>query len=146
MLTSFKMELDYVQMDGNKGTLIINNDGLFFHQYDMSKRPPYLMGESLAISSAGIFGAINLHKKLSAIKNLPDIAKDIRKEKSIEELVKGNEMTYIPWHEVGGVKKNWLSGSLTMRTKSGKKIKMRVTETKKEKEITSFLEGKISSN
>lgn len=36
-------------------------------------------------------------KKLSKTKNLHEIARDLRKEKSIEELVKVNEITYIPF-------------------------------------------------
>lgn len=77
---------------------------------------------------------------------MPYIARDIRKEKGIEELVKDNEITYISWDEVGDIKKNWLSGSLSVRTKTGSKIKIRVTEIKKEKEITTFLSWEIPSN
>lgn len=140
------LEIDYIKMDGKKGALILKNDGIYVHPYDMSKRPPYLMGDSLVISDTGIFGAFNLMKKLSNTKNLHEIAKDIRDAKGLEELVKLKEVTFFSWNEISSVKKNWLTANIVVRTKTGNKIKIRVTEIKKEKEVTSFLSGKISSN
>lgn len=136
------LEIDWVKIDKRKSTLILKHEGIFIHPYDI-KEDAYLLGDAVSVSVTGVFGAFNLYKKTSNIPTLAEIARKIRNEKGIEELVKSKAITFVPWHQIISAKKNWLTANIVVRTKSGNKILIRETEIKKEREIISFLLKKI---
>lgn len=118
------MELDWIRMDGKKGTLILSNEGIYFQPYDLTKKDPYLFGDAVSIGQTGVFGAINMYNELSKnpVQSITDIARKIRKENGLDQLAQNNMVVYINWNQIKNIKKKRLLGAVVVLTKKGNKI------------------------
>lgn len=126
-------EIDWVQSDGAKGALVLADDGLYFQPYEMSKRASCMMGDSLAINRTGVFGAVNMHKKLKnpETPSLPEIAKVIRREKGLKKLIGEGLASFIYWRDVTRIKKRKLMGTVEIIAVNGTKMIIRNPDDKK---------------
>jgi hypothetical protein len=131
------IEIEWVEVDKQRGTIILSENGIYFHPYNISEETSDILGDAVSIGGTGVFGAINLQKKLSEIPDVTKVAKELRRSKSLEELVKDKVVTFFPWRYVETFKKKILSGVIILGIKNG--IKLKIKESHNQKDVFNLI-------
>ncbi|MDH3974480.1 MAG: hypothetical protein OEV42_09400 [Deltaproteobacteria bacterium] len=137
------MDFKYTEYDGKKGALILTEEGLYFQPYAIPKDSFSYFGDSLSIGITGIFGAINLTKKIeeSESPSPGEVARFLRNEFSLEELKEKKLVTFFPWSKVKEVKNRTLMGTVEVKFNQGQVIKL--TDPKERKEAYEIILNKL---
>lgn len=119
-------EFELAELNGNNGTLLVLEDGLYFQKYLPAKDAFSYFGDCLAIGSTGVFGAFNLMKKMeeSETPSPREVARALRKEFTLKELTDKKLLAHFPWCEVEGTKNRTFMGTVEVRLKQGDVIKL----------------------
>lgn len=126
-------EIDWVKLNGVKGALLVTDVGICFQPYDMTDKPPYLLGESLAITQTGVFGALNLYNKLSKKNDYDasELAKIVREKVGISKLIDEGGALFFPWEKIVDLKNKRFKGCVEIKTETNQKIVIRDPNGKK---------------
>jgi len=123
-MNSLFLEFEWSRMGDRKGTLLVRDDGLYFQPYQKIDRYLSILGDSISIGASGVFGAINLIKKLESDANmdLPEAARIVRDKIGLDNLLKNDHIIYFPWNNVAEIKKRKVRKEIVMFLKNKDKI------------------------
>lgn len=117
-------EIDWVKVNGIKGALLLTGNGICFQPYDMTDKPPYLLGESASIAQTGVFGALNLYNKLSENNDSDksEIAKAVREKVGVPKLIDEGAALFFPWGKIVSLKNRRFKGCVEIKTETKETI------------------------
>lgn len=117
------IEIDYSRKNDVQGALLISDMGLYFHKYPPIKDNEGLIGDKLSIQQTGVFGAINLYKKMDGIEDVELTAKKKRDSLGLDSMILNGEIEEFSWESVIKIKKNWITGKIIIEINDGNKLR-----------------------
>ena len=135
--------IDWTEMNKQRGSLIVVDDGICFQRYDMGEGYQDVLGDAVSVRQTGVFGAFNLYHKLSK-SNEEEIvrkAKELREEKGLNCLIKDKKIVHVPWSQMKGIKKSSFFDEILVQTKLCGEIK--IYRLKEHKEFADYILKRI---
>lgn len=122
-----KSEFEHVECEGIDGALLTCEKGIYFQPYISNEEFSKYFGDSMAIGATGVFGAVNMIKKLNEDnpKSPVDAARQLREHLSLEELLNKKVVKFYPWKAVLSIKDRKIMGLLEVSLEGGIKLKFR---------------------
>ena len=110
-----------VECEGADGALLTCEKGIYFQAYISNEDYLKYLGNSIAIGATGVFGAVDMIKKLNEDnpKSPVDVARQVREHLSLEELLDKKVVKFYPWQAVLAIKDRKIMGILEVTVEGG---------------------------
>ena len=134
---------EFADLRGVKGALIVADKGIYFQPYIADKDAFEYFGDALSIGVSGVFGALNLSRKMGEGESSSprEVARALRKEFSLQELIDKGLLSFFPWSKVTELKNRSILGVVEIKFPQNEVV--RLTDPEERKLLFELISGKL---